>query len=631
MLRKIVLSAMIIAMVSMAAGQAASVSEIQYDDGSDEFRVFFISSQTTESLTTNIPYTEFSSSVDEGTVNQDVQIQVSEQTQEARYPTTALDERQELMPMTYHREQDFATREDATEWAETHCYAGEDGQVGTSIWVSQDLSFTNGLYEHDVYCLTPDESSQYNLASLQSPPDEVFETQWSVQADGEEVESGTVSNAEIGAGQSVALGENVQITWQGNLDTGSNPPNPQNELAAYNNAEGWKIINQDAYKEWRDYVTTESVDRLEKWMNGETNKETLQNEIDSRYEQASTPYSQSPLSQTEVEGGFNNGVFIKNMDQDSIWPSFVLDIDGDYLQVSESVGQPNIVDVSETTVQEGTQEEVEISVRNEGDGRGSFVTRINSCGENFRNSGVSDRKMVEPGEIATFTQYVSFSAGYESDGTVTSSCNIEAEDITSNTVVSQDFEVTGEQSLDCPAGEQDVRQNDQGDDVIYQWSDDCQQQQDIQVCGETDEGTELYAQPEQDGYVCAAEDEPETVDACTVKLAGIELYEDPVCVFTNKWSGGLSDGITTGTAIQTFFALIAAVIGFGLGNRKLPEFANIDDEYTRALLGVAFAALSTLIFYGLWNNILAWIALGVAAVLYIKFGWAIGLVAKIFK
>lgn len=631
MLRKALPAVLALFLISMTAASVASVSDIQYDDGEEEFRIFFISSQTTEEIDTIMPFHELSDSVDEGSVDQDVTISVDEQSQEARYPTSILHHRQELMPMTYHNEEGFSSHGEAKSWAETHCYAGDDGQVETSVWKEEYFTWSTDITNYQVYCLTPDEGNQHNLASLQSPPDEVFETHWTVKAEGEVAESGTISNADVGAGQSVSLGPNVQITWQGNLDTGTNPPNPTSEIAAYNNAEGWILIDENEYEAWKHYVNQESVDRLEAWMNGKIDEESLQNEVDEYYNDASTPYTQSPLSDTEVDGGFEDAVFVKEMEQDSIWPSFVLDIDGDYIEVSESVGEPNIIDITETQVQEGDRERVQISVRNEGDGDGSFVTRITECDENFRSSGTSDRVLVEPGSVETFTQYVSFSAGYDSEATIEGSCTVEAEDITSNEIVSTEFTVEGQQTMDCPAGELDVRVDEDGNDVIFQWSDDCQVQQDIQTCTETDEGEELFAAPTTDGYECQLEDEPETTDACAVTAFGFELYEDPVCAYTNNITGGFSEGFTTGTAIQTFLMLVVAIVGFGIGNRKLPEFAGIEDGHTRALIGVVFAALTAVIFYGIWNNVLAWIAAAILVVLYLKFGWIAGAILKLFR
>lgn len=649
MLKKALPILIALAMVSMAAGSVASVSEIEYDDGSEEFRLFFISSETAESIDTTVTFQELSEQVDDASVENDVNIFVDQQRFEARYDTVA--DAEDPVPRIELVNEGFGNDRDAAEeWAHNNCISPRGGDEPAAV-IETNYGFSWSIVDYEVYCAIEDENDRHNIARLQSPPDEIFETTWAVGVDGNIIESGTVSNAEIGAGRAVNLGEDVRVVWEGNLDTGVSAPNPDNELAAYNPSRGWIVINQRDYDQYQNMLRNDLQRDLGIWADGNADRDAIQSEYDEAFHSSTSEYRTSPLYDTRTEGGFHDGMFIKELDQNPAFPAFRLDIDADQLNIVQGEGEPEIINVEEPEqLAQDESQSIEVSVRNEGDMTGGFEARISSCTDNFSFASTSDSKEVEPGEIHTFSIPVSFSGNFgddwEEDEKISGNCDISVEDINSGNTVTASANVEGvlegtpsdgawgtlpvsqmEGELEEAGYDLSLYEGDQ--DVIYQWSEGGTQREIHTVC-EADEFAELQS----DGsYECVEAESPEGTEAdeCVRSVAGFDLYEDPVCNFLNTHSDGIISDFSTADAVQWFLTIIVSVIAFGIGYNKLPEFANIESEPTKAAIGLALGLLSAFIFFGVWNNILTWILLPILAVLYIKFGWIVGLAVSVFK
>lgn len=289
--------------------------------------------------------------------------------------------------------------------------------------------------------------------------------EFTVQAEGKESQSATVSNSDIGEGQTTRLGDNVLIQWKNNLDTGQAKPRTSDELALYQgNRQGWKLIRESSYSSYQSHLESQVVDNLRDaaQVEGTDGKpvfdrdrtEDILNQHNDLAADAGDTYTAADLQSGEFTSSSFSSASIEYTPQTAIaFPAFSIYIDAvQYFTVEKPVGQPQFESVSGGEVPETGTGQVTAQIRNTADFEGTFTARIKSCSEGFTSTDLTREKTHGPGETLDYVFDVAFTSD-SSEKEVSGSCTVEVKNADGTTTLTQDASLTGISESTCTPGQ----------------------------------------------------------------------------------------------------------------------------------------------------------------------------------
>lgn len=508
----IVLIALIVFILAIGSAKTISVSEIDYISNSsfyseDTILIEFLVSESTE----NVQYTLEPEEVDphiEGELSQEVKLNVENQDIWAEYNIDNRDLRK-IQEVKFTREI-FDKQNNAIEWAENNCLDLKRNGIPDYNYYN-NYNFFPPFKTTIVDCGVTDHNSPvYNVGYLQNPPNTVFETEWVLNSKNKSIKSANLSNKNSGEGSSVRLGDHAHIEWQSLEGTGQSPPNPENTLAAYSSQTGWKLINEEKYNAYSNYLQNKGpkiIDKMSKKDQLEIKAflEVKNTENSQKYIDASSEYYHSPLYKDNfrIEGNWEENIFRYSSEENMGWPKFLIYLDStEYLSVEKELGSPSIISkIQQTNVSQMYGGMLQVDVTNEANSSGRFEGRITDCTEKFVGRGVNIQKKIEGGETKTFNPKISFNGTEEYHG----ECTFAVEDTNSGKEDTIKFQVKGKTQEECNPGVKFIRTDfreingeKEAVEIIYECDKNGQSLLELEVCN-----SEQIAKLEENQHKCA--------------------------------------------------------------------------------------------------------------------------------
>jgi hypothetical protein len=377
----------------------------------------------------------------------------------------------------------------------------------------------NDVLEARVYALRW--GSKYaNVGDISTDPREEMATTFEVGG----VEK-TLSNTDIGRGQTANFANQVKINFRGGLESGYNFPIMDDSLVVYNEQRfnGFRIVEKDAVQsEYTSYLgNVETLQNLRDWRDdGGTTEQAIEQGVKNKLQEVTQEYSQSELydHEYEIEGGdLSDGQITVNGDQQYSYPSFQVWIKGDELQYNIPNAEPEIRSVSAPDeIKEGEPGTISVNVGNKesATGSGDFSVRVTESSQGFTWNGISKQvENIQPGESDTVDLSISYgedSSQKRNDGSVT----VEVQNLRDTTeTVNREVSLTGVQSNNCEPGSYSVQYNEDETKTISQCGSDGQTKEEIATCGAEErvktleDGTKTCVEDSDD-----VEDQPEDDD-----------------------------------------------------------------------------------------------------------------------
>ena len=414
-------------------------------------------------------------------------------------------------------------------------YAGEENTP----------TLANDVLEARVYALTF--GSKYaNVGDISTDPREEMATTFEVGG----VEK-TLSNSDIGEGQTANFANQVKINFRGGLESGYNFPIMDDSLVVYNEQryDGFRIVEKDAIQsEYPSYLgNVETLQNLRDWRDdGGTDEETIEQGAKDKLQEVTQEYTQSELydHNYEIEGsGMTDGQITVKGDQQYSYPSFQVWIKGDELQYNIPDADPAIESISAPDeIKEGEPGQISVRVKNEDSatGDGDFSIKVSETSQGFVWNGITKNvnggDPLAPGEASTETLSISYGENSDqkrNDGTAT----IEVQNLrdTSETIT-REVSLTGVQSNDCTPGEFSISENEDGTVDIYKCGSDGQSEELVETCGAEErvktlsDGTKTCVDDTDDVKDQPEDDNPEDGDGSGEKKVWIPTQGGDRCI-----------------------------------------------------------------------------------------------------
>lgn len=597
--------------VASAAASVNSVDTITFEEDGQKLHIGYTSSFTTDEINVYLGESEIESET--GAVAEvPITFGVSHQETYAKYPTQDTG----LTSITgwdaVHTT--VSSKQELWDWVTTNCVdtndAGEftvDGYGTTDVEAraSRWYDYWAGTYKYDIYCWQ--RNGYHGAVADIGSPNEIFRTEWRLQAGDKNPQTAVITNGVGGAGRTSNLGRHATIRWDGSLTTGENPPLVDDELALHKNSfqDGWRIISERRYDEYRSFVQNNAYDLLGDWGAGRTTESHIESELNGKAEQAASEFSESPLSDAEVsDSSWESGSFKLDMDREHLYPMFDVEIDAGpqaYATIYRPVGEPEIVSTSSAEFGEIGDGMISVDVKNAGEEEGSFSARIDTCGDYFSGNSLQNTKTVSPGETVTFDFRVSFTSTSLTQSEFSDQCKIVVEDTGSGEEVSTSIQVTATQEDECTTGEETKKEKQVGGetvDVIKVCTNGLKLEED-EVCSADEEARYINDDVQ---YECRAEGSKTGAGGGQWTVPGLGWKVDsPASDLKDIWSGNAG----AITYFQLFLSFIAFLGGFALVGIKLggiidgltTEFIPVSNAVVRLVIGLVGGGLAFLMVY----------------------------------
>lgn len=379
----------------------------------------------------------------------------------------------------------------AQQWAYDNC--GIVSDTATEIpyrYYEERYSLFGSYIEAWAYCSRFD-TIEAQVGELQSTPDIIMETSFEVN-EGESSKTVTITSGqdegEVGtATLETSTGEPfAKINWMGGLESGFNYPNPIDEKVAFSNdyENNFRLIqrseydeqypsilsevdDKSTYDEWHnEYETAEGKKNNERSLERAYNNDIL--DVVQTYEQSEFfEYADSNAELFNGAGKLTDGVVEISGDRETVYPQFQVIVKAEEVGWTIPSADPVVEDVRyPDTFEEGSIGQVDIDVRNEGDGALDGSAYINSCTDEFTSLGTSRGVNVDAGETETVSVDVSFATGSYNSSTVSGSCDVHVKDLRSEEVITNTIELEGEQAPECTAGRETRSITTEGEPII---------------------------------------------------------------------------------------------------------------------------------------------------------------------
>ncbi len=588
---------------AFAAADTTSVDTVSYKSNSEFFdgevlQAGYVSNFATDKINVHLGASEIESKTG-ATAEEDLTLSVSHQNTYARYPLQETGLKKiygwEGMKKT------FDTKDQLWNWVTSNCADFTEGGVAIGDRTSKVeaaakswYDYWTGSYNYQAFCLR--KNGYYGDVADIGSPDEIFRTEWRLQAGDKNPQTAIITNGDGGSGVVSNLGRYAKVKWQGNLDTGQNPPLVDDELAIHgNNYEGgWRVISEQRYDNYWNYIKNDGNRLLDKWKSGDYSESYIEGLLNGKAENAQKRYSESPLANAEVlDSSFQSGALKADMDSRLAYPEFNVYVDAGengYITVSKPVGKPKIVSSSGASFGELSSGRISVDVKNVGGAEGSFSARAGSCSQYFQADALQNTKRVAPGETASYSFRVTFTSTSMQQASYTGRCSITVEDTGSGREVSTSVSVEATQQSECTQGKEIVKQKN-GNDVIYSCPDGLKIQKQDTCTGEL---KAVFVNNDIQ-YDCREEGTGGGSGGglfgkrFTLPITGTQL-SNPLNAFENIWSGDAN----ALNWLQVFVTFIAFLGGFALVGVKLgkivdglaTEFIPVKDSHVRLVIGL---------------------------------------------
>ncbi len=495
-----------------------------------------------------------------------------------------------------------SSKEKLWNWVTSNCADLNDAQTYTvDGWGTTDVEaygnrwydYWSGTYKYDIYCFR--KNGYYGAVADIGSPDEIFRTEWRLQAGNKNPQTAIITNGDGGSGVVSNLGRYAKVKWQGNLETGENPPLVDDELALHGNnyENGWRIISERRYNNYWSYVANSGPNLLQDWASGAASESYIESQMNGKAENAQQKYSSSPLANAEVlDSSFQSGAFKVDMDRSLAYPEFNVYVDAGesgYISVSKPVGKPKIISSDGASFGELSNGRISVDVKNVGQAEGSFSARAGSCSQYFQADALQNTKTVAPGETVSYSFRVTFTSTSMTQAQYSGQCSITVEDTGAGNEVSTSVSVEATQQSECTQGKEIVKQKD-GNDVIYSCPNGLKIQKQDTCTGELEA---VYINDDVQ-YQCR---KPGTTTSSgglfgkrfTVPGTSTQL-SNPLNAFGNILSGDAN----ALNWFQVFVTFITFLGGFTLVGIKLgklvdglaTEFIPVKDSHVRLVIGL---------------------------------------------
>jgi len=515
--RTAILLLSLVLFTGVSSATVTSVDSITYNSNNEFFNgeVFVIdvaSDQSTDKIDIFLGSDVLSESTD-GEVQQDLEIDFTDQSTELRYSTRPASELPSIYTYRPHHQDGFESEGDAINAIESQCaeLVEQDGS-GTGFY-----RYTYDSFSWEIYCFQKD--TYLGTPAYLDNPDEIFSTTAELRASGKTLQSATLSNGDTGSGVITDLGERAKIRWNGNLDTGASEPNVGVVYALHADryTGSWRIINQDAYGDYKRAIEDQAKEDITEWGQGSQSKWEAVDFYNEEAWDAAKVDTGSDLAYTTVtDTSWGSGQFSYDTEDLLAYPKFTVYVDAGkngYIEVNKPTGEPSISSASGGDVNEVGGGSVDIIAQNVGDGEGSFSARLTTCSNGF---SIRDDQDTEGGVLPGETVSWSFDVGFQSTSSerreVTGSCTVEVQDTGSGVSDSARVSLTGVQESECePAGKEKYEENSEGIYDIYRCKDNQQGWEFGRSCNEG-EKAEYYTEDGVRKAECVEDPEPPCED-----------------------------------------------------------------------------------------------------------------------
>jgi hypothetical protein len=337
-----------------------------------------------------------------------------------------------------------------------------------SLWTAGDYVYGSSawLFQAKVYCVKLNEK----VGTVAQPIDKtiIAESDWTVQAEGKTAETKTISNSDAGEGRSTKIGNNVWIQWQGNLGTGEDCPDVSNLIGIHDNAfaQGWKLGSRDDYNTYSSYLTNGIKQQIREYAESsypEDYATVFKNRANAIARDVVD--EESGFTYSVLDTSYYSGKVKIDLGRQIVFPLFRLIIDADYLEIEIPTGVPAIDSVTDVKFTKGLSGQVTAVIRNAGDGKGGFTTRIKDCTNGFSSSSSPIGSTLEAGATKTL-QFNVIGSSTSTSQTVTGVCTLEVKESVTGEVATRIFGVEMDQIQQCVPGTTACSVDDLGRDVI---------------------------------------------------------------------------------------------------------------------------------------------------------------------
>ena len=499
----------VLLLTGVGSATITSVDSITYNSNNEFFNgevyaVSVASDQSTDKIDIFLDRDELSQQVD-GEVNQDLEIDFTDQSTELRYSTSSSSELRPVYTFTPYHESGFTSKENAVDAIRASCFDLNDDGEGSGHW----NAYYDGLSkEYEIRCFQED--TYLGTPAYIDNPDEIFTTEARLQASGKNLQTATLSNGDVGTGVVTDLGSHAKIRWNGNLDTGASTPDNTRVLGlSANRYDGsWRIVSDQAYRDYKSYLENQAHDTLQDWADGDNSGWAAAEWLNDRAWSAAEVDESSELAYTTVsDSSFRGGEFTYDTEDLLVYPMFTVYVDAGedgYIEVTKPTGTPEITSTSSDDIEELGTGQISATVENVGNGEGSFSARVTECSSGFTSSDDQRTKTVPRGSSVSYSFDVSFQSTSRDQQEVGGSCTVEVQDTGSSASDSTSISVTGVQASECTAGEQSITVNEEGLYEIYECQSNEQGKELVKTCAEDEKA---YA---QGGSQFACEENKET-------------------------------------------------------------------------------------------------------------------------
>lgn len=617
------------AMVLMVGGAAAttvSLSDIKYESSNAEFfdgsliAIEMTADDSTEELQIqNVPASSISSRI-QGETNQDIQIEASQVDKWVEYSTSDTN-KGAINRWSAVKKQGFASKEDAKEWMYSNC--------DSPAYIDKYLDWT--IYDYEVHCFQKGEklAEVGDFREDSSSPRSQFKVEYELSIDGQPSTSAILSNNDVGQGKTAELGSQARIKYLGSYSLSTSPEGTSSGAMAAQSDDftsGWRVISEDDFNTYDDFVDTEMSSLLKEYGNGVQTQQQIENKVNGIAQEAVSEHSTHPLSEARVkDSGINSAVLEYTPDQPMLHPSMIMYLDAgqqdsDAVTISKSAGVPEIQSVTGGEVNELGRGSINVVAKNAGSEEGEFNVRITSCTDGFTFDDAPRQSNIPAGSTEEFNLQVGFDGESGTDD-ISGACEVELEESTTGVSATRSAELTGVQEGQCNADSPyPTVQN--GNEVVAE----CQSGEEVIV--EQCSAGEVTNFKEGE-WICDSQEDAEGNGWFGTTFTPFEDIQ-------NALSGGLGFIETVSLMLGVIVTFAASLFTFGVSYRSLFNKFMLDEVtkdfgVAQSLVRLVFAGIMTamvgFLVYTVASNI--WIQLFtlagiiVAGYLYVQYGAAI--------
>lgn len=358
-----------------------------------------------------------------------------------------------------------------------------------TVWDAGEYVYgdTSWIFKANAYCVKLNEK----IGTVGQPIDKIIvaETDWTVGVEGKVSESETISNSEAGSGRSTKIGDNVWVQWQGNLGTGEDCPDVSNLVGIHDNsfANGWRLGNRDDYNTYSSYLTNGIKQDIREYSESsypDYYQSTFSNRANTIIRDVAD--EETGFVYSVLDTSYYSGKVKIDLGRQIVFPLFRLIIDADYLEIVIPTGKPSIVSVSDIEFTEGLAGQVTAVIKNIGEGRGGFTTRIKDCTGGFSSSTSPIGSILEVDEIDTlYFNVIGSSTATEQD--VNGVCTLETKESITGEIVTKIFGVKMTQLQQCIPGSMACSVDDDGKSVVKKCNTAGTKYEIVEICPEGQE------------------------------------------------------------------------------------------------------------------------------------------------